>query len=459
MSTFLCLPLDSTKLAGRIKLIKKIIKKRSNRRNPSKAKCSQNSSARSTKSTRSKSSKGGILSKEYTKSQIDLNEDKNVKLVSYSNLNINDLGVSEQCADHQNLADHSNPADEAFEVKETLGTLSRVSSKASKNLESIVEEDLDDQHIEIESKSIIENEEKIIVKEEKKIVDIENKSNAKKNSAFYIDDDIDVILHELHVNSKNLNNNQQSADLTSNHEHNKSCTLGTKHDDLNSDKEIISSTKCTANLQTNSLNDNDTNVLKNEQMDTAPFDTIEITKEVELIDDTNNVDEVDADNTNAINQVQEVKKIFNEIRNNSQETANQTNTTTNQPLNNQPIQTPVQQLQTNQTQTQTDTFVSRLNQDPVQPQTNPISNTTKTANELDELRKINKKLIQDTDLRTNPILNGVETWMELNKGSNCALGIDLIDRKINDEILFIIHEIIEKGIAETDQRLKGKLFF
>jgi len=88
--------------------------------------------------------------------------------------------------------------------------------------------------------------------------------------------------------------------------------------------------------------------------------------------------------------------------------------------------------------------------------TNQLINVTNEQQSLfeDTKRKTNKKLIQDTDLRTNAILNGVETWIELNKGSNCALGIDLIDRTINDRKLFIIHEIIENGIAETDRRLQ-----
>jgi len=341
-----CFPLGPTRIIKRIKLMKRRARRPVSKSNLSRSELS-------------------LFEKKYDGDRIDTNESKEVKLMSYSNLDVTIIKET-------GLKDENG---KVFEMKEEVTRLNSVV------LEKIMEECeadgkgkmIDDQ---VSAKSVTAEEEEIA----------------------------NQILHELHVNSFTPQPTSTTS-LSSN----QSCTLAAKHVDRNVEEVTKSNrTDCSPNEFTN------TNHFDSTNMDTeaAPvhneLTNEQLTKLIDIQPDTVNVDEVDSLIPNPPTTVNDKLTQSNDSLTNKESIATK-------PTNQQLIIEPT-----------------------------PFEDTK---------RKTNKKLIQDTDLRTNAILNGVETWIELNKGSNCALGIDLIDRLINDRKLFIIHEIVEKGIAETDQRL------
>ena len=356
-----CLPLGPAKLIRRFKLMKQ----RAHRRSLSKS----NSSNLNRSDLNNLDSlsvkliiKNGVL---------DLDEDKNVKLVSYSNL---DTTIAEELI-AQN--ESSNKLIEATRLNSTL-------------LEKIIEEDG-------EQKEELINE--IVIKEER-IVRSEFEEEVVVN---------DQILHELHVNSQNSQINQPSTNCFA--------TLDKHLDCCNVDE---------ANSPPKNTSHNSTTNQINKLMDLAPSNKELNNEQVKLINNTQTIDELDST----------VKQLTNEQTTNQSNETNQLNQVNNN--NDQPIK---QILTTTKPTTKELTKTHLLT-------TNQLND-----NVPDDKRKTNKKLQQDTDLRTIAILNGTNTWIELNKGSDCALGIILIERTVNNEKLFIIHEILEKGIADTDQRL------
>lgn len=233
----------------------------------------------------------------------------------------------------------------------------------------------------------------------------------------------DQILHELHVNSQPVPTSRTTSNQAD------SCTLA-KHPAADDHRTSLNVNHSRPPLESNDVTATD------KPLDTAALKAVETTNELNLTErqliDHPTTDEADTKliiTATRIDQQKADVQLTNQSNTNKLTGARLTQA--GEPAASKPA---IQQANASSAKLQ---FASGQSHD----------------THLDDKRKT-KKLLQDTDLRITKILNGVETWIELNKGSNCALGIDLIERTINDERLFIIHEIIEKGIAETDQRLK-----
>lgn len=327
-----------------------------------------------------------------------IDQDKEVKLVKFSNLNL------------------------TFETnKAIIPTESIVQSKNEMNYDETMVETVENNEMNRSNSVKLE------------CINGEEQIKTVKEIKFENSDEIsDRILHELHVNSQ-INQKTSPSNQTD------LCTSAKEH---LKDNQIVDSTSPSHNessmIQTTlSTEDKDDLIIKKELITNELITNELITNE--LIKTVDEIDSIKPIETN------------NEIPNTEHKLEIKINQSiaTNQPT--KPKITNDDNQQTHKTESLTKPTVKI--QEVTKPSPQLTTNQPMLHEQLDEKRKTNKKLIQETDLRTTTILNGVETWVELNKGSNCALGIDLIERTINEEKLFFIHEIIEKGIAETDQRL------
>ena len=363
-----CLPIAPTKLIRKIRIMKRRPLRRSN---------STHCTSRTTgPNTLKKALSSSSIASRPISGQYAADENGEVRLVAFSNLDVTGGGVCEPL--ESTIVECTEAANgEKLEAREIVFRANRTRSG--------------DRRSGLASK--------FMAKKERKI-----------GSTLSDEELNDQILHELHVHSQPVPTSRTSTNRAN------SCTLA-KHPDADDHRRSLNVNHSRPALESNDV------LATDKPLDTAALRAVEPTNELNLIERQlidHPTEEADSELIITATRVDQPKA----------DVTNQSNKLTG----------------------------ARLTGEPAVHQANASASGKLASGQshdmhADDKRKT-KKLLQDPDLRITKILNGVETWIELNKGSNCALGIDLIERTINDERLFIIHEIDEKGIAETDQRLR-----
>lgn len=423
-----CLPISQTKLIRRIK----IIKKRSHRRRSVSASLPSPNARNKLQSALSTSSISN-------NPLIEPNKYSEVQLVRYSNLDVDEYELVESTTVAE-LSTAESPKSTAIQsssveatvfesVEVTVVESAKSTAIQSSSVEATVFESVEVTVVESAKELRPTNDVRVseafeaceddrtgvfsglVMQEEHKSVINSTMSDEELN---------DKILHELHLHSQPV---QTSRTATSNSNRDDSCTLA-KHPDADDHRTPLNVCRPQATFESNDVTATDRPMGENTALRAVESSNHPNLTDRQLIDNSTPDEPADTELILTATRIDQQKDLTNQLNKLASARLTQTSEPAAKPTVNQ-----------------TNAAVSAKH-----------AGGQVHDSHLDDKRKT-KKLLQDPDLRITTILNGTETWIELNKGNDCALGIDLIDRTINDERVFIIHEIIEKGIAETDQRL------